>query len=122
MQADESLLIVATGDARYAVARSQVRALSRDESTECVCSLSTALGETATVDERYALVVAGVEREVAFHVRQADLRGPLPRLALPHWLARQAHPAVVGLALDNADLVPVIDLIQLALQTGYTLS
>jgi hypothetical protein len=122
MQADEPLLIVATGNARYAVARSQVRALSRDASTACACNLSAALGDTVAVDERYALVVAGVDREIAFYVGQADLRGALPRLALPPWLAHQAHPAVVGLALDNANLIPVIDLTQLALQTGYTLS
>ncbi len=122
MQPDDSLLIVTTGAARYAVVRSQVRALSRGESTRRSCSLSAALGDAAVVGERYALVVAGLDSEIAFYVRQADLRGALPRLTLPLWLAQQAHPAVVGLVLDNADLVPVIDLAQLALQTGYTLS
>jgi hypothetical protein len=122
MQADETLLIVTTGNARYAVARSQVGALNRDESANHSCSLSAALGDPNVVSERYGLVVAGVDREITFRVQQADLRGALPRLPLPPWLAPQAHPAVVGLALDNTELVPVIDLMQLALQTGYTFS
>ncbi|HEX6292663.1 MAG TPA: hypothetical protein VFZ66_25995 [Herpetosiphonaceae bacterium] len=116
---DEQLIIVAAGGQQYAVPRRTVRELQRAGAEQPLIGLADLLGATTAADEQYALVVAGTERDVAFRVRRADLREALPRFQLPAWLAGQAHPAVCGLILDDTELMPLVDLVQLALQIGY---
>lgn len=119
---DEPLLVVAVAGQRYAVAQHDVQSLQRIDSAQAAQKLSTLLGAAADDnDAPYALAVtttAGAPTTVLMRVHHADLRGYLPQLALPEWLARLAHPAIVGLALDGADLLPLVDLVQLAHQTG----
>lgn len=119
MQQDESLLMLVSGGRRYAVPRRLVGALTRYAVAEAALTLAEAFGETPLADERYAITVAGPAGTQVVHVQQADLIGSLPQLALPAWLAQQVHPAVIGLVLDDARLIPLVDLTQLALETGY---
>lgn len=114
----EALVIVISGDRRYALPRSQVRALSRESGARGP-TLAELIGHTAASDERYTLAPVGAEPATVIHVQQADLCAQLPQLPLPAWVAVQAHPAVVGLVLDGAELLPLLDLVQLALATGY---
>ncbi len=120
MQADNGILLVVSGGQRYAVMRRQVLALTRAGTTPSAVSLAVSFGRTTSLDERYTLTVAGGVAETLIQCEQADLREALPQLALPAWLAQLAHPAVVGLVLDDTDLIPLVDLAQLALETGYT--
>jgi hypothetical protein len=117
MAADNTLVLVVSGGRRYAVARSQVGALRRDAGANGP-ALATLLGGEGQPAERYALASADAP-DLVLRVAQADLQAQLPRLDLPPWLARQAHPAIVGLVLDDAELLPLIDLGRLAATTGY---
>lgn len=118
MQA-EPVIVVAAGGQQYAVQRSAVRSLQRTHSDQLCVGLADLLGETTDDDEEFALLVAGIEREIAFRIHHAELRGHVPQFELPAWLARQAHPAVCGFILDDAELMPLVDLVQLARQIGY---
>lgn len=117
----DALLIVTSGERRYALPQQSVQSLQRRSPGQATPALGALLSGTATEDEPYALVLRPSERSAALlvGVRQADLRDHLPQLALPSWLARLAHPAITGLALDGADLIPLIDIVQLAHHTGY---
>ncbi len=114
----DGLLLLVSGGRRYAVSRSQVRALTRPEVVEAAVTLAGAFGEPPMTDERYAISVASPTGKLVVHVQQADLRADLPQLALPPWLVQQVHPAVIGLVLDDVRLIPLIDLTQLACETG----
>lgn len=116
--ANEALVIVTAGNRRYAVAQRHVAGLQRVAETTALMSLAALLGEPTTALLPYALDVAGVDRAIL--VQSADLRAQMARLPLPGWVAAQAHPAVVGLALDDTELVPIVDLVQLAQNTGNT--
>lgn len=119
MRAGNAILIVVSGARRYALLRSQVLALTRAGSAASAVSLAASLGDTPLPDERYTLAVAGMSSDTLIRCGQVELRSALPCLDLPPWLAQLTHPAVIGLVLDDADLVPLVDLVQLALETGY---
>lgn len=119
---DEPLLIVVAAGQRYAVPQHDVQALQRIEQPHAALTFAELLGVAADDDDApYALAVSTAGADPAtllVRVHHADLRGSLPLLALPDWLAQLAHPAITGLALDGADLLPLVDLVQLAHQTG----
>lgn len=122
--ADEPLLIVVAGGRRYAVAQHAVQSLQRIVPGQTAVALTALLGMAGADDEPYVLAVAPpgappASAPMLVRIHHADLRSRLPRLALPPWLVPLAHPAVVSLALDGADLVPLVDLVQLAHQTGH---
>ena len=117
MPLDETLVIVVSGGRRYALARAQVRTLRRDGAADAP-SLAALIGAQGGPAERYTVSPVALP-DVLLRVAQADLREALPRLELPPWLASLAHPAVVGLVLDGAELLPLVDLGQLAVTTGY---
>ena len=119
MLVDKALLIVTAGGQRYAVVQSSVRALNRVDEPSNMVALAELLGGTVAADEQYALIVANGTSATALRVQQADLHEPLPQIALPDWLAQQTHPAICGLILDGTDLLPLVDLMRLAPQTGY---
>ena len=119
MHQHESLLMLVSGGRRYAVPRRVVRALTRNDTSESMMTLAECFGEMPLAEEPYAITVAGPSGNQVVHVQQADLTGSLPQLALPDWLAQQVHPAVIGLVLDDVSLIPLVDLSQLALETGY---
>ena len=112
-------MVVAAGGQRYAVAQQAVHGLQRLEVGAAVVGLADLLGNTTAADEQLALVISVSEQTVALRVRHADLRGNLPRFPLPAWLAPQAHPAVRGFILDDTELMPLVDLVQLARQIGH---
>jgi hypothetical protein len=116
---DDQLIVVAAGGQRYAVAQQAVRGLQRVEAGDTVVGLADLLGDTTAEDEQFALVISAAEQTVGLRVRHADLRGNLPRFPLPAWLAAQAHPAVCGCILDDTELMPLVDLVQLARQIGH---
>lgn len=120
---DEPLLLVVSGNQRYAVAQHDVQALLRLAPDQQALTLGALLDVAADDDdESYALAVTGPEAgatPLLMRIHHADLRSYLPQLALPGWLAQLAHPAIVGLVLEGADLVPLVDLVQLAHQTGH---
>jgi hypothetical protein len=116
---DEQLIMVAAGGQRYAVAQQAVRGLQRLGPTDAGVGLADLLGNVTATDEQFALVVNTSEQPVMFRVRHADLRPNLPRFMLPAWLAPQAHPAVREFILDDTELVPLVDLVQLAHQIGH---
>lgn len=122
--ADEPLLILVAGGRRYAVAQHAVQSLQRIAPGQTALPLATLLGQAADHDEPYVVSIAppaeaSGRAPLLVRIHHADLRSRLPQLALPPWLARLAHPAIVSLALDGADLVPLVDLVQLAHQTGH---
>lgn len=110
-------MIVTAGGWRYAVEQRHVRLLSRIDQHRQLPSLAVLLGALPSADEQYALSV--VETDCTMLVDRADLRGTLTRLPVPAWMAPSMHVAVTGFALDGTDLVPIVDLVQLARQTGY---
>jgi hypothetical protein len=111
--ADE-LLIVTAGERRYAVPQRMVATLQRVAGDPSARSLAAMLGAAASSDDQ--LVVRDPLGRVALCVAAADLCGTLPQYALPAWIVPLAHPAVRGVALDRSELVPVLDLTQLALE------
>jgi hypothetical protein len=117
---DEPLLIVVAAGRRYAVAQQDVQALQRIDSAHAAVTFGALLGVAPDDDAApYALTVATAANDpMLVRVQRADLRSDLARLPLPAWIAALAHPAVAGLALDGADLLPLVDLVQLAHQTG----
>jgi hypothetical protein len=117
MQAEQIIVVVA-GGRRYAVPRHTVRGLQRVAGARKLPGLADLLGGATADEEQFALIV-DTEREIAFRVRHADLRRDLPQLELPDWIARLAHPAVCGCILDEAELMPLVDLVQLARQIGH---
>lgn len=112
----DSLVLVTVGDHCYAVEQRHVGGLHRVDEARPGVALATLLGDVATGSLPYALAIAGAERLIL--VQTADLRGQMTRLPLPSWVAAQAHAAVVGLTLDGTKLVPIVDPVQLALETG----
>lgn len=118
MQA-EQVIVVAAGRQRYAVQRHAVRRLQRGAASRSLPGLADLLGDTTAPDEQFGLVIADQEREITLRVRHADLRGQLPQFELPAWIARLAHPAVCGCILDETELMPLVDLVQLARQIGH---
>ena len=117
----EALLLVESGGQRYAVAQRSVAGLQRLASNAQAATLGALLGTAAAAtNEPYALSVATDDplSMPLLRIDRADLSRELARLDLPEWLARLAHPAVVGLALDGTTLVPLIDLVQLVHHTG----
>ncbi len=119
MQQADGLLLLVSGGRRYVVPRRQVSALTRSEVGAAAVTLAGAFGEQPMTDERYAITVASQTGTLVVHVQQADLWANLPQLALPPWLTQQVHPAVIGLVLDDTSLIPLVDLTQLACETGY---
>jgi hypothetical protein len=119
MKQDESFLIVAAGGQQYAVPRSAVHSLQRVDEHQGLVGLADLLGDTTTADEQFALTIAGVDRHVAVRVRHADLREHVPQFQFPGWLARHVHPAVCGCILNDTELMPLVDLVQLAHQIGH---
>ncbi len=119
MMEDEQLIVVTAGSQQYAVQRCAVRELQRADNEHVLVGLADLLGDMTTTDEQYALVIAGVERPISLRVRHADLRGRLPQFQVPDWLARRVHPAVCGFILDDTELMPLVDLVQLARQIGH---
>lgn len=114
----DGLVIVMAGTQRYAIDRRHVAALKRRSADAQGVALATLLGMPAGDDEAYMLAMPAVVGAV-FRIDHADLRERLPQLALPGWLQQQAHPAIDGVVLDGAELIPLIDLARLALQIGY---
>jgi hypothetical protein len=116
MQA-EQMIVVAAGGQRYAIPRHTVRGLQRAASRD-LPGLADLLGGATAADEQCALLV-DAEHAIAFRVQHADLRHDLPQIELPQWVARLAHPAVRGCILDDTELMPLVDLVQLARQIGH---
>lgn len=114
----DTLLIITAGGRRYAVPQHHIRTLQRGVEHQSLTPMATLLDTPAGDDEAYVLVIADSSGTL-LGVHQADLYGTLPHVALPDWLTALVHPAVIGLALDDTELVPLVDLVRLARQIGH---
>lgn len=114
----EAVMVVMSGSRRYAMRQEYVRSLGRAAAQAEHMPLAAMLGLPASSDESYVVVGGDEQYNLPLRVQHANLPGSLPDLPLPHWLVRQSHPAVCGLVCDGDELIPLIDLVQLALYTG----
>lgn len=115
---DDALLIVVAGGQRYALPRRQVESLQRVAALG-VPALVGLLGRSSDAPQPYLVTIAETSGAM-LTVEHADLRELLPHLPLPEWIARLANPAVSGLVIHDDDLLPLIDLLQLAHEIGQT--